>query len=505
MSTRKIKIQNVKHVKNLEFDLPGKGVFVLAGANGSGKTTLLACLYRIGHKNSFAENFRTTGIHRGMDSFDNASITYTFDEESVAYRYRAQRWNPSPKINSELLSRFGFPAVRFIAANAKRIDPTPEELKLNNIRNVPQEISDAVKSILGSSKYDNLKVINSRGGRGIKANLIQVGSGRRTAYYSEKNFSLGEFCIIKLVNILVDIPDNSLVLIDEIEMALYPKAQIRLMDYLNRIAGQKQLTVIFSTHSATLIKGSRRKNILYLKGDGAGNIECRRGCYPAEVLGEIAFQDDIPPDYVLLVEDINAKYLLEEMVEAYRRSLTASVNFPRIKIVAVGPISSVIDLLTQSDSVFGGVVKKHAFLDQDFFTNTLPEWRQSNNHALLAAYQACSNRISSLPCAPEQGIIDLIAADIFTHSEAISRYSEGRFRDIDRIISSSEYQAIQDAGRPRKAAKKRLDIILSETARLVGTSEESGKKDLFRYYVQNASATQAPALNSLFGPIFNPA
>ena len=54
-------------------------------------------------------------------------------------------------------------------------------------------------------------------------------------------------------------------MIDEIEIALHPKAQINLLRKLKDIAAQKNLTIIFSTHSSTLIKSSDRSKILYLE------------------------------------------------------------------------------------------------------------------------------------------------------------------------------------------------------------------------------------------------
>lgn len=51
---KKIRIENVKNITYMEFDIPNPGVYLLTGSNGSGKTTLLTALHRLGFGNAFA-------------------------------------------------------------------------------------------------------------------------------------------------------------------------------------------------------------------------------------------------------------------------------------------------------------------------------------------------------------------------------------------------------------------------------------------------------------------
>ncbi|PHN95816.1 ATP-binding protein, partial [Tenacibaculum discolor] len=99
-------------------------------------------------------------------------------------------------------------------------------------------------------------------------------------YISEKNLSLGELCILKLLRLLKDCPRGSLVLIDELELALHPMAQVALLRYLDDIARDKALTVIVSTHSATLIKQANANRLLLLQDNGEGQIVCQDRCFP---------------------------------------------------------------------------------------------------------------------------------------------------------------------------------------------------------------------------------
>lgn len=122
-----ITIKNLKHIKELTFEIPGPGVHLLSGSNGAGKTSLLACLRRIGYANAFAYHFAASQHSDSLDNFENARITYTRGSSSVTYRYRGERWAPSPRSNSHLLARFNFPSVLYIGATAERITPRPED------------------------------------------------------------------------------------------------------------------------------------------------------------------------------------------------------------------------------------------------------------------------------------------------------------------------------------------------------------------------------------------
>lgn len=269
--SRKVVIQNVKQIDQLEFDIPPPGVHIISGTNGSGKSCLLTCLLRIGRPNAFQNFFLTSRMSDALDGFDGAKITYSVNNNAVTYAYTPERWSPRPKKNSKLLKSFGYPSVIYAAANAERIEPRAEDFKPKYVRDASDSIKTAAKLILGDEKFDHLKIVNVRRGVGAEAYLMpdSRGTHKKTAYYSEKNFSLGEICVLKLLRQLDTCPHHSLVLIDELELALHPRAQIGLLRYLEEISAEKNLTVIFSTHSANLIKTAKRENSISSK-DQAG-------------------------------------------------------------------------------------------------------------------------------------------------------------------------------------------------------------------------------------------
>jgi hypothetical protein len=72
--------------------------------------------------------------------------------------------------------------------------------------------------------------------------------------YSEFHFGAGESSIIRMAIKLETIPENSLVLIEEIENGLHPVATVRMVEYLIDLATRRRIQVIFTTHSNDALK-----------------------------------------------------------------------------------------------------------------------------------------------------------------------------------------------------------------------------------------------------------
>lgn len=498
---RRIRIKNVKNIKELEFNIPNSGVYVLTGANGSGKTTLLTTLHRIGFNNAFAYFFKTTANEDKLDFFGDSSISYKVGEKEVLYKYGNTRWSPTPRKNSKVLEEFGFPQVKFIAADAKRIEATEDELKANRIKPADAEISKDIKSILSDDKFDHLKYVNTKRGSGNRAYLIAKRISGKNYYFSEKNFSLGELCVMRLVTSLKDISYNSLVLIDEVEMALHPKAQTALFNYLLRVAQEKNLTVIFSTHSASLIKRASRERILLLKNKGGGVVECLRNVYPAQALGDIAYDDEISPDFLFFVEDYKAKQMLEQMIDKYKSIAFKTLIPPRCKVVPVGGFKETIEFLTNSDQIFGDDVKRYAFLDKDVEDESIEEAKQNEKYVFLQKVKDNKTKIRYLPCTPEQGIIQLLEADMLSHSESIKSLFNGHNVDISRIMDGEEYRSI-NIEKPRKKAKHKFSHIVDDISRRTGLAKEQCEI-LFSYHYVKCEYDDEQKIKDLMGPIFH--
>src|SRR5690606_19113526 len=120
--------------KTLDFTIPEKGVWLLTGPNGTGKTSLLACMRRIGERNAFPMHFKASAQSNNLDSFAGASVEYAVNGINVNSKYSGTRWEPRPKTHASVLRTAGYPSVLYIAADARRIEPRPEDFKPRGVR-----------------------------------------------------------------------------------------------------------------------------------------------------------------------------------------------------------------------------------------------------------------------------------------------------------------------------------------------------------------------------------
>ncbi len=114
-----------------------------------------------------------------------------------------------------------------------------------NIIHIDRHITSAVEKILGKdiSDYNYVKI--DENGR---LSLL-TGTTSDGVQYSEFHFGAGESSIIRMVMRIESLPENSLILIEEIENGLHPVATIRMVEYLIDVADRKKAQIIFTTHS----------------------------------------------------------------------------------------------------------------------------------------------------------------------------------------------------------------------------------------------------------------
>lgn len=499
----KVTLTNVKKIKKLEFSLPQKGVYLVTGLNGSGKTSLLAALNRIGSKHSFQKYYKTSQSESKLDSFENANVTYEINGKSVTYKYGGQRWRPTPSKNSSLFTEFPYTRVKFVEVNGKRVEPTSDEIKFKSVSSPKVEVIDFMSYILNDEKWRNLKYINTQRGVGNKAYLIQYKKDGKNHYYSEKNFSLGELCVLRLACNLANIEDKSLILIDEIEMALHPQAQVRLLEKVQEISKTKNLTTLFSTHSATLIKRIDRKKIIFLQEESSKVFKSKMNVYPAQILGEIAFDDEINADFIFFVEDRQAKNLLEQMLGYYSSIIESGRAYmPLYRVVPIGGFVQVIELLNSSSQIFPEYVKRFSFLDEDVKTETITNAERDKNQKLLDLFSHSSNKIKYLPCTPECGVIDMIEGSDSQLKRKINGLFPGATIDIERIISSHEY-TILNKENIRDKSKDRLRLIVKKIQSSVGGNQIEIYRTFYREYCVQKFENSTNEIKQIFGEIFN--
>lgn len=476
-----IEIKNLRNIKKLRFEVPDRGVWLLTAGNGAGKTSLLACIRRIGYPNAFPIHFPNSLRSTRLDNHSEGSVTYEINGESVEYAYRGERWTPRPRSNAHLLDRFGYPSVTYMGATGDRITPRPEDFEPRLVRGASRNIISSANRIFDTQKFNDLRIVNLARGVGNDAFVLSVGSNP-SSYHSEKHFSLGELCVLKLLKLISSVQNNSMIIVDELEMALHPKAQVRLLEYLNEQAAQKRLTVIFSTHSVTLLKVADRKRIIYLDRQEDGEIKPIVGCYPTYAIGNISYDEETIPDGVGYVEDVFAKDVVSAFLDQFldEKFPDPSVR-PTIKVLPVGGFKEVVSFLDQNRSVLPVTCKQQAILDGDVAQETLVAWR-ANHNPRLAKFNRLAGHIAYLPWAPEVGMMSYIDGNLAGVEQALRT----RFRDNQIRLGASvaAFDKALAGSALRRSAKDAVERAIDYLCQRTGRTPDAVQDDLCREFAK---------------------
>lgn len=487
---RSILIENTKGIRRLEFSLPDKkGVYIIVGTNGAGKTTLLTCLDRICNPLAFARGFDTSRLTHEIDQYRRASITYVVDNASVRFKKGKAKWGPTPKKGSrDLLGRFGFSTSVFIHADAKRIDINQAALRDGDFVAAAPDIKQSLNTLFETDKYSRLMRLRNRNGRGRHATFFYVICDKNGEYYSEKRFSTGELALLRLVDSLQNIEANSLVLLDEAEMALHPRIQVNLIKYLNQIAHDKDITVFISTHSPTIIKSVEKEQIIILEEcDAPGELRATTPCYAARAIGCVDFETSTTFDYIFFVEDERARSIIKHTLNRYfyftPEQATASTS-----IIPVGGFYETANMAVQTRNQVFARANVFAIVDEDAFEDmdNKPKFRQ--------LYAAHRDLIFGMSFTPEVFLVDRFENADNTLKNKIRR----RFHaECFQIVGCADYQAC-NAQNPRKLAKDRYDIILDRLCASSGDPLEIVNDSLIYIIVEQM---QQGEIKRIWGPI----
>ena len=299
--------------KSITFDFP---VTAIVGVNGGGKTTVLgaaACAYKTVKPSLF---FAKRG--RFDSSMQNWKFEYELIEKEIKpldsirriAKFARYKWSREWKVEGykeRVVAVFG--VSRTVPANERpelqRCASNSFDVAPESIEEISSGVAGAVASILDKdiSAFSFLRV-DTRGRVTLLAGQTSAGDS-----YSEFHFGAGESSIIRMAIKLETIPENSLVLIEEIENGLHPVATVRMVEYLIDLALRRKIQVIFTTHSNDALKPLPDKAIW-----AAANGSLYQGKLDIGSLRAISGQID--SQLVVFVEDLFARTWVEEILRS---------------------------------------------------------------------------------------------------------------------------------------------------------------------------------------------
>ena len=295
-------------------------VTAFCGINGTGKSTLLQILafaYRrpAPARPYYVKDFLVTGPLDPAPFSESAEVQFTYwqspsDQKKVTIRRRntTQRWSgytrrPEREVYFAGVGHY-LPRIEqrdFVVRHAK-------SLKITGQQEVSQVVRDAASTILACqySTATNKAVAYS----GHNSDIVCVQRGG--VEYSEAHMGFGEGRTQSLIVAIENLPEKSLVLIEEPETSLHPSAQHSLAKYLMDVSNRRGHQIFLTTHSEYLLNALPAASRLYLMRDSTDSIRCLSGLSAAEARSLMT--DGVTKALTVLVEDKCARAILRELL-----------------------------------------------------------------------------------------------------------------------------------------------------------------------------------------------
>ncbi|EPA0137256.1 ATP-binding protein (plasmid) [Enterobacter asburiae] len=311
--------------QRVDFQFP---IVALVGENGSGKSTVLQCAASVykDKKKRFASFFFPD---TPFEKIQSAYIRYSYREGHnslvKSIRKPTNRWIGNPDR----------PARRVEYVDLSRLQPV--NARLGYLKLLKGGSTEQSHEAFDQERLDRLKNIigKSYTAAGLSTTTIDakrpvtVISNEGTRY-SGFHQGAGEITATELI--AVDYPKYGLILIDEIETSLHPRAQRRLMRDLANLARERELQILITTHSPYILSELPPEARIYLMNGVEGKTAVS-GVSPEFAMTKM--DEENHPECDVYVEDVVAKTLVSEVIASSRERELLS----RVMIIPFGTAS----------------------------------------------------------------------------------------------------------------------------------------------------------------------
>lgn len=311
--------------QRINLDFP---IVAIVGENGSGKSTVLqaaACVYQQAQgegRTWFPSEFFP---ETAWDNLRDVRVNFGYKQGDVhaveSIRKPSTRWLGQPER----------PERRVEYIDLSRLQPVGTRVGYARIaknRHVEQRAMPftdqqvaRLSQIMGRD-YDSARMAYTD----IDDNREVPVLTKAGVPYSGFHQGSGETTMAELLQ--TPLPQYGLILIDEIESSLHPRAQRRLMRDLAAAARDRECQIILSTHSPFILEELPLTARTYIL-ETAGRKEIANGVSPQFAMTQM--DDELHSEAELYVEDSRAAVWLSEMLSRHAREL-----FVRCAIVPYG-------------------------------------------------------------------------------------------------------------------------------------------------------------------------
>jgi len=339
----RIKVQQFRRLKDLEIEFEHP-VTIISGTNKIGKTSLLL-LMACSHENfKKIDSTKPTPTIRNHHWKDVLSFT-KHENVDVDYAYEID-WRIGDKLNKgsgkRLARTRSWSGLGKKAKGRKNAKIQNREVRLIDLeRLLParsfsnsllrktsytsktplnHEISQAYCYIFDTPVSTNFEISEAAGHVNKKCYLINDGINT----YSSYNAASGEESLINLLRDVIESPQDSLILIDELEAGLHPSIQRRLAEIIQFVSWEHKKQFIITSHSPTLIEAFPAKSRKFIEFHNE-RYETTSGISPQAAMSKM---DAIGHPLIrLFCEDDIAEFLIKKRLIELNKT---SKNFDRL-------------------------------------------------------------------------------------------------------------------------------------------------------------------------------
>jgi predicted ATPase len=325
-----IKISGIRgwEGQRIDFEFP---LMAISGENGSGKSTIIqsaASVYTIADKAKqyFASDFFPDTT---WEIIKNASIEYLVrnGEKHIANSVRkpTDRWRGNPSRPERPVEYIDLSRTQPVSARtgySRLAKPTLKEAKFTPFEN---DRLLRLSEIMGK-KYSAARMSITDADENRAVPVV----AREGADVSGYHLGAGEITMTEFLKI--DPPKYSLVLIDEVETSLHPRAQRRLIRELADMARERELQIVLTTHSPYILSELPPQGRAYILNDSKKEVVL--GVSPEFAMTKM--DEEQHPECDIYVEDERARDFLREIMVKAIPDKISQVQFVAFGAASVG-------------------------------------------------------------------------------------------------------------------------------------------------------------------------
>ncbi len=317
----------------VQFKFP---VVAIVGENGAGKSTVLkvaaAAYDKVKEGGYFPSDFF---LDTHWDTLAGIELGYQIKlgDQSHSFKIRkpSKRWSfPEKRYKRGI---FWFDVARTLPLDATAGYAKVARLTAGEISTeaLSDDFRGKLSYILGR-EYQNARFASPDVNEKRQVGLLQREFGEISQFHQ----GAGEDTSLDLMRALQEVPNNSLLIIDEVEASLHPRAQRRLINFLINLSRLRRIQVVVSTHSPYVLQElpPEARVLLLPTADGPSVVY---GVSPEFALTKL--DEMVHPEAFVYVEDRSAEVWIREIVARHPDGPTI---MSRIKISPVGPANVVV-------------------------------------------------------------------------------------------------------------------------------------------------------------------